>query len=281
MNKLIGRCALALALCAPLMSAAAAADMPSQANMLASKDLKLAANKRLVYDFWREVLEGQHLDLADKYLTESYIQHNPNVPTGRAGFVSFFSTFAKPHAIAPTVQAPLISIVAEGDYVVLSFVEPKADPQNKGKTYNTTWFDMFRIEHGKIAEHWDPAVKEVAQAPAAEKTSDAAQGVQLPDATMQQYVGHYRVTSIAPAGAMDLPADMIIDVSLKDGTLVLDVVATGLTTSGPSPFVAKSADHFYRPSSGSQLDFAHAENGKVVGVTLQASGLTFKGERAS
>ena len=28
------------------------------------------------------------------------------------------------------------------------------------KKYTTTWFDMFRIENGKIAEHWDPAVRQ-------------------------------------------------------------------------------------------------------------------------
>jgi predicted SnoaL-like aldol condensation-catalyzing enzyme len=30
---------------------------------------------------------------------------------------------------------------------------------NKGQKYTSTWFDMFRIENGKIAEHWDPATK--------------------------------------------------------------------------------------------------------------------------
>lgn len=133
---------------------------PDQAALLASADAQLAAHKRLVYDFWREVLEGGHLELADKYLTEGYIQHNPNVPTGRAGFVGFFSKFAKPHAIAAQVRAPLVAITAEGDRVVLSFVQPIADPKDATKKLTTTWFDMFRIEGGKIAEHWDSAPKE-------------------------------------------------------------------------------------------------------------------------
>ena len=45
----------------------AAAD---QEALLASKDAKLAANKRLICDFWREVFEGGHMEFADKYLTE-------------------------------------------------------------------------------------------------------------------------------------------------------------------------------------------------------------------
>ena len=133
---------------------------PNQAQLLASRDPRLAANKRLVYDFWREVFEAGHMDLANKYMAESYVQHNPNVPTGRAAFVAFFSKFSKPKPIAPTIKAPLVSIVAEGDLVVLSFVADRKDPRDPAKKYTTTWFDMFRVENGKIAEHWDPDTRE-------------------------------------------------------------------------------------------------------------------------
>ena len=132
---------------------------PDQAKLLASADPRLAANKRLIYDFWREVFEGGHMELADKYMAASYIQHNPTVPTGRAAFIDFFSKFAKPKAIEATVKAPLVSIVAEGDVVVLSFVREVAEPADPARKYTTTWFDMFRIEDGKIAEHWDGAQK--------------------------------------------------------------------------------------------------------------------------
>ena len=150
--------------CCALAVGTAQAQVPVQANLdheklVASADPLLAANKRLVYDFWREVFEGGHLDLAEKYLTESYIQHNPTVPTGRAGFVNFFSKFSKPKPIEAKVKAPLISIVAEGDYVVLSFVRTLVEPSDPTKKYTTTWFDKFRIENGKIAEHWDAAQK--------------------------------------------------------------------------------------------------------------------------
>ena len=132
---------------------------PDHAKLLASQSPTAAANKHLVYDFWREVLEGGHLELADKYLSESYIQHNPSLPTGRAGFVSFFSQFSKPKPIDAKVQAPLVDVVAEGNLVVLSFVADLPDPKDKSKTYTTTWFDMFRVEQGKITEHWDPSHK--------------------------------------------------------------------------------------------------------------------------
>src|SRR5262249_17844941 len=132
---------------------------PDHDRLLASADPKLAANKRLVYDFWREVFEAGHMELAEKYMAESYIQHNPNVPTGRAAFVEFFAKFKKPKAIEARVAAPLVAVVAEGDLVVLAFAREVADPQDAAKKYSTAWFDMFRIEGGKIAEHWDPAQK--------------------------------------------------------------------------------------------------------------------------
>ena len=150
-----------LAAMAPFGATAQVAVTPNanHEQMLASPDPKVAANKRLVYDFWREVFEAGHMNLAEKYMTESYIQHNPGVPTGRAAFVEFFKRFVKPKPIEARVKAPLVAIVADGDYVVLSFVSEQADPKDASKKYTTTWFDMFRIENGKIAEHWDPALK--------------------------------------------------------------------------------------------------------------------------
>jgi predicted SnoaL-like aldol condensation-catalyzing enzyme len=82
------------------------------------------------------------------------------VPTGRAAFVDFFAKFRKPAPIEARIKAPVVAIVAEGDYVVLSFVREQPDPKDPAKTYTTTWFDMFRLEGGKIAEHWDPAQKQ-------------------------------------------------------------------------------------------------------------------------
>jgi len=150
--------AFALLLAAASHAQVAVTAANDQDALLRSADPQRAANKRLVYDFWRSVLEGGHLELADKYLAEGYVQHNPMVPTGRAGFVKFFSAFAKPHPIEPRVKAPLVSIVAEGDLVVMSFVQDATDPKDQSK-YTTTWFDMFRVENGRIAEHWDPATR--------------------------------------------------------------------------------------------------------------------------
>src|SRR5262245_33921649 len=47
-------------------------------SLFKSPDPKLNANKQVVYGIFRDLLEANHWELADKYLTERYIQHNPN-----------------------------------------------------------------------------------------------------------------------------------------------------------------------------------------------------------
>jgi predicted SnoaL-like aldol condensation-catalyzing enzyme len=165
MKHLLAATSLALCAAAAIAPITAHAQLPvqaatDQAALLRSADPQLAANKKLVYDFWREVFEAGHMDLADRYMAESYIQHNPNVPTGRAAFVAFFTQYVKPKPIQPTIHAPVVTIVAEGDKVIISFVRTAVDPKDATRKSTTTWFDMFRIENGKIAEHWDCATKE-------------------------------------------------------------------------------------------------------------------------
>ena len=132
---------------------------PDHESMLKHQDPQLARNKRFVYDFWREVFEAAQMDLAPKYMTETYIQHNPRVPTGRQAFSDFFTKVRKPTPIEPKVRAPLVAMLADGDLVTMVFVREYPEPSDPTKKYTTTWFDMFRIVDGKIAEHWDPAVK--------------------------------------------------------------------------------------------------------------------------
>ncbi|RYF70958.1 MAG: hypothetical protein EOO29_30895 [Comamonadaceae bacterium] len=160
-SRILATAALAVSCFLPVFAQTPVSPNPDHAPMLASSDPQLAANKRLVYDFWREVFESGNVALAEKYVAESYIQHNPNVPNGRGALVGFVSRRI-PAALpaADRVKAPLVSITAERDLVILSFVREYADPKDASLKYTTTWFDMFRIENGRIAEHWDSALKQ-------------------------------------------------------------------------------------------------------------------------
>src|SRR5690606_34608652 len=57
--------------------------------LLASDDPRLAANKKLVYDMYRIVLQGGHWSRAHEFVAEDYVQHNPNAAQGLAGLIEY------------------------------------------------------------------------------------------------------------------------------------------------------------------------------------------------
>ncbi len=128
---------------------------PDQLSMLKSADPVLARNKRLVFDFWRIVFEGGHMERAAEFMTESYVQHNPNVRSGRQAFIETIGKVRRPKPIAPRIKVPVVAITADRDIVTVATVRKVRNPHDPAHTYFMTWFDMFRIENGKIAEHWD------------------------------------------------------------------------------------------------------------------------------
>ncbi len=133
-----------------------------QKAQLRSHDPKLAANKKLVFDMWRAIIQGGHTELAPRYFTRGYIQHNPNVATGRDAMVAYMRQTRPVRPIQPNMTFPVVAIVAEGDIVVVATVSYAPDPDAPSRKYASTHFDMFRIEKGKIAEHWDNLPKSAA-----------------------------------------------------------------------------------------------------------------------
>ena len=127
----------------------------NQLAMLRSGDPAVARNKRLVFDFWRIVFEGGHMELAPQFMTESYLQHNPNVESGRAAFIATIGKVRKPKPVASLIKVPVVAITGDRDIVTVATVRKVRDSHRPDHIYYMTWFDMFRIENGKIAEHWD------------------------------------------------------------------------------------------------------------------------------
>jgi predicted SnoaL-like aldol condensation-catalyzing enzyme len=139
------------------MPASPPAVAQDHAALLASPDPKLAANKKLVYEMYRIVLQGGYAGRAGEFIREDYIQHNPNAGQGLVGVQDYIRKTRPERPLEDKLQLPLINLIAEGDYVMTAFVRPEKD--SAGETYYSTWFDLYRIEDGKIAEHWDPMVK--------------------------------------------------------------------------------------------------------------------------
>ena len=118
---------------------------------------QLAANKKLVYDMYRILLQAGHWERAGEFIAEDYVQHNPNVENGLKAVQDYVRESRPQIAIEPVLHLPLVWIMAEGDRVATTFVRPRED--ENGQTYYTSWFDLYRIKDGKIVEHWDPALK--------------------------------------------------------------------------------------------------------------------------
>jgi len=125
--------------------------------LLASDNPQLAANKRLVYDMYRIVLQAGLADRAGEFIVEDYIQHNPMAAQGLSGVQDYIRNTRPEREIEDRLELPLIHLMAEGNYVQTAFVRTETDAN--GETYYSTWFDLYRIEDGKIAEHWDPMLK--------------------------------------------------------------------------------------------------------------------------
>lgn len=129
--------------------------------LFTSSDVALNANKQVVYGIIRDLLEANHWEMADRYLTERYIQHNPNAASGRAGVVAYFTEVLKlePSPIPEKIKTPVTFVTAEGDLVTVGYVREIKDEKNPAKSYTTTWFDTWRIKDGKADEHWDAATR--------------------------------------------------------------------------------------------------------------------------
>jgi predicted SnoaL-like aldol condensation-catalyzing enzyme len=147
--------ALSLGLSTAIQAQVPPEPVKDQLPLLASKDPKLAANKKLVFDMYREVVNAGHTGNSAKYFTDSYIQHNPNVKSGRQALVDYIKQTRPERAIPPQITFPVISITAEGEYVTVATVSYEDDLEKPGEKFITTHFDMYRLEKGLIAEHWD------------------------------------------------------------------------------------------------------------------------------
>jgi predicted SnoaL-like aldol condensation-catalyzing enzyme len=128
-------------------------------SLFTDKDPRLNTNKQAALHIMRELLQCNQWDRSGEWLTDRYIQHNPNAASGRTGVVEFFTKVMKRQRIdkCDRLTTPIVAVVANGDYVTV--VWPMTCRHEGQKPYTSTWFDMWRFVNGKADEHWDPAMK--------------------------------------------------------------------------------------------------------------------------
>ncbi|HEY0713824.1 MAG TPA: nuclear transport factor 2 family protein [Polyangia bacterium] len=128
---------------APNPSGRTMIDGPTEA-----KDLdKTAANKALVRRFVDDILvNGRMAKLAGYYDGDNYTQHNPQVADGVSGLGAALKAMAE-KGIAMKYDR-LHRVLGEGNFVLTM-----SEGSFAGK--HVAFYDLFRVENGKIAEHWD------------------------------------------------------------------------------------------------------------------------------
>ena len=111
------------------------------------------ANVALVTDFVQNLMNNHNFDyVLERYNDDSYIQHNRNLPDKITGLVGFLEKFVQDY---PDYTYDVKHIYADGDYVIFHSHATlhKDDRGNDQKGMNI--IDTWRIEDGKIVEHWD------------------------------------------------------------------------------------------------------------------------------
>ncbi|MFC8198126.1 nuclear transport factor 2 family protein [Streptomyces sp. NPDC060006] len=140
---------------APAATATASGSAPSRSSLGLGLDAPYTSpatqerNKRVAVHVLTQLFEEGNLKVADRYIREDYIQHNPAAPNGREAIKNFIRDWTTRF---PDHQYNVKRVLAQGN-LVLVHSNPVYEPGTRG----TAVVDIFRFDprSGMIAEHWD------------------------------------------------------------------------------------------------------------------------------
>jgi len=115
--------------------------------VLAADAKQMEENKKIIAAFYDAALNKKDFAEASKYLGSRYTQHNPvaaDGPEGLKGFIAFLKDKF------PNNKSEIKRIFADGDYVIVH-VHAVREPGTRGNAI----IDIFKLENGKVVEHWD------------------------------------------------------------------------------------------------------------------------------
>ncbi len=114
---------------------------------LAADAAQLEINKKNVVEFYDKAINQKDFEAASKYMGARYTQHNPNAADGPEGLKAFLQFLKEKF---PASRSEIKRVFADGDYVILH-VHAVREPGTRGSAI----VDIFKLENGKVVEHWD------------------------------------------------------------------------------------------------------------------------------
>ncbi len=105
------------------------------------------ANRQAVLAFYEKGLNQKDAEAALQYVGNRYVQHNPTAADGPEGFRKFIAFLREKF---PNSRSEIKRSFVDGDYVILH-VNAVREPGTRGNAI----VDIFKLENGKIVEHWD------------------------------------------------------------------------------------------------------------------------------
>lgn len=105
------------------------------------------ANKKVVLDFYEKAINQKNFEAAAVHFGPRYTQHNPNAADGPEGLKAFLGFLREKF---PGSRSEVKRAFTDGDYVILH-VHAVREPGTRGSAI----VDIFKLEGGKIVEHWD------------------------------------------------------------------------------------------------------------------------------
>jgi predicted SnoaL-like aldol condensation-catalyzing enzyme len=116
-------------------------------------------NKALVRQFF-SAIENNDLDVFDKIVVEDYNDHLRGQTPGREVLKKYFASL---HAAFANLKMPILALVAEEDKVAVynsiqgTHQGDYGSFKAKGNPVDARAFQLYRIENGQLAEHWEVA----------------------------------------------------------------------------------------------------------------------------
>ncbi|MER5789194.1 nuclear transport factor 2 family protein [Streptomyces sp. NPDC001980] len=105
-----------------------------------------AASERVVRAYVQQLTGRKDVTAVDRYVAPNLLQHDPTLADGAAATKQAYAALFAAH---PQYQATVAKVVAEGDLVAVHLHD-----QNSPSDLGTSVYEIFRVRHGRIVEHW-------------------------------------------------------------------------------------------------------------------------------